>query len=52
MKYEMRSVMGEIGDDPEKIEIIPKTRPRRIPRPAPRPAPVPVPEREPEEVPA
>jgi hypothetical protein len=45
-------VMGEIGDDPEKIEIIPKTRPHRrvVPqRPAPRPAPVP--EREPEEVP-
>ena len=42
--------MGEIGDNPRRIEVIPETPPVRQvphPEPSPAPAPAPVPQEEP-----
>jgi hypothetical protein len=45
--------MGDIGDNPRKIEVFPITKPVREPMPAPAtPTPAPAPEKTPEPVPA
>jgi hypothetical protein len=44
----LSEVMGEVGPDPRRIEVIPETPPVRRAPPRPAPRPVPVPDRDPE----
>jgi hypothetical protein len=46
----LSEVMGEVGPDPRRIEVIPETPPVRRPPPRPAPQPAPAPEREPQRV--
>jgi hypothetical protein len=50
MLSEVSEVMGEVGPDPRRIEVIPETPPVRRAPPRPAPQPAPAPDREPERV--
>jgi hypothetical protein len=50
MRKAADQIMGDIGDNPRRIEVIPATKPVR--QPMPEPAPTPAPAKEPEKVPA